>query len=322
MAERNNRVVLAGGSGFLGRSLSQHLLERGYEVVVLSRSPTPALPGVRYVQWDARNPGPWNSELEGVRAVVNLAGRSVNCRYTRRNRDEILRSRLDSVSAIAQAIGLCKDKPAVWVQSSTSAIYGDRGDEVLDESSPVGTGFSPGIGVQWERAFGEAPAPGVRKVLLRVGFALGPGGGALGTLATLTRLFLGGTVGSGKQWMSWTHLHDLNEMWRWAIERDGMHGLYLAVGPKPVRNLEFMRALRQTLRRPWSPSVPALAVRLASFLLRTEPELALFSRYVVPRRFLGLGFRFQFPDLGPALDDLLRASRATDVLSVPASSRV
>jgi uncharacterized protein len=253
-ADTPRRVVLAGGSGFLGRALADHLVTGGYDVVVLTRSPQAREGRARELGWDGRTVGPWLGALDGAAAVVNLAGRSVDCRYTPENRREIIDSRVNSVRAIGAAIRQCARPPAAWVQAGSLAIYGDAGDRVCDETAPHGDGFAVEVCERWEGAFADEATPSTRKTLLRIGFALGPGGGALTPLAQLARLGLGGTVGSGKQFISWLHVSDLNTMFRWGIERDGTSGTYNATGPSPVTNAVFMRALRRAVHRPAEPA--------------------------------------------------------------------
>ena len=317
------RVVIAGGSGFLGRGLAAFLVERGWGVTVLSRREKPAAAAdpraepLDWVRWDARTDGDWGDTLRGADAVVNLVGRSVDCRKTAENREVILRSRVDSVAALGAA---CRrlhaespgSAPPVWVQGSTAHIVGDPEpwDRVCDESTPNGPldEVAPGVGVAWEAAFDKhrLPEPTQRGVALRISFVLGrpnPGGaGALGRLGLLTRLGLGGTVGSGRQWMSWLHQDDLNRMVLHAIEDPSMRGVYMATAPEPVTNRDFMRALRSAYGRPWSPPAPALGVRLACrFVLNTDPELALLGRRCVPTRLVSEGFAFEHATLGSAL---------------------
>ncbi len=298
------RIILAGGSGFLGRAMTPELICRGYEVVILTRSPQRHTGLGRAVQWDGRIGGAWETELDGAAGVINLTGKSVNCRYTPANRREIIQSRINSVKALASAIGKCDAPPPVWVQSASLAIYGDAGDAMLDESSPEGEGFSSDVCRAWEGAFDAANVPATRKVTLRIGFALGRGGGALGTLSALTRWFLGGTVGSGRQYISWIHLADLNAMFGLAVDDRDMAGIFNATGPNPVTNALFMRQLRRSLHRPWSPPVPTPLVCLGARLMGTEAELALKGRRCVPRRMLERGFEFKYPELREALEDL------------------
>ena len=302
---RSGRFVLAGGSGFLGQALAADLAARGHGVVILTRSPREATGAIRYLAWDGKTIGKWAEALDGAEAVVNLAGRSVNTRYTSENRREIISSRVDSVDVIGRAIAACASPPRVWVQSGSLAIYGDAGDSICDESTQPGEGFSAHVCVLWERAFDAVQTPETRKVLLRIGFALGRDGGALHTLARLARLGLGGSAGSGRQYISWLHLEDLNRMARWCVEHDQIEGVLNATGPNPVTNAEFMRSMRHALHRPWSPPVLSPLVRVGARLMGTEASLALTGRRCAPRRFLEEGFIFEYSRLPEALNDLL-----------------
>ena len=301
----NKRVILAGGSGFLGRALIEYLGARDYEVVVLSRSAGGAAGRAQFVAWDGKTLDDWVKWLDGAYAVINLAGKSVNCRYTPANRQEIISSRVDSVNAISQAILQCQNPPRRWVQASSLAIYGDTGERVCDETAPFGDGFPVETCLLWEQAFNSSQLPGIRKVLLRIGFALGANGGALEPLSNLTKLLLGGSTGNGRQYISWLHLEDLNGMIQWGLEHDDIEGIFNATGPSPVTNADFMRTLRRVLNRPWSPPVPDWAVRLGSILLRTEADLALKGRRCLPQRFIDKGFEFKYTDLEHALRVLL-----------------
>lgn len=316
-----HRIVIAGGSGFLGRAITPDLLKAGYQVAILTRGPDRQSNGVPFVHWDGKTLAPWAQLLDGATAVINLAGRSVNCRYSAANRREIVESRVDSVRVIGQAIERCAIPPKAWVQSASAAIYGDAGERLCDDQTPPGTGFSPDTCVTWETTFHQTPSPGTRRVLLRIGFALGTDGGALGTLAKLARCFLGGRVGSGRQWMSWLHAKDLSRIVLWSIQRDDIEGLFLVAGPNPVRNAEFMRELRRAVHRPWSPPVPPWAVRFGSRLLGTESELALWGRRCAPTRLIQKGFEFEFPELRSALRDLFGNSRGREPAHDCASAR-
>ena len=299
------RVVLAGGSGFLGQRFAQQLLAAGWEVDVLTRSPGATILG-RAVAWDASTVGDWARVLEGADAVVNFTGKSVNCRYTPANRREILQSRLGSVEAVGRAVAGCTAPPPVLVQAASLAIYGNPGAALCDETAPPGSGFSVEVCRRWEEAFNNCDVPSTRKVLLRIGFVLGPAGGALEPLARLARFGLGGPAGSGHQYISWLHVADLNRMLSWAIDSDAAIGTYNATGPAPVTNAEFMATLRRVLRRPWSPPVPAWMVKVGAWAMRTEPELVLTGRRCIPRRAIAQGFKFTYPTLDAALGDILK----------------
>jgi uncharacterized protein (TIGR01777 family) len=298
------RVVLAGGSGFLGGALAKELLARDYEVVVLTRSPREQTDGIKEILWDGKNSGEWIQSLDGAEAVVNLAGRNIKCRYTPENLRELKASRVDSVYAIAAALGRVARPPRAWAQAGAVGFYGDPKDTLCDENSPAGDDKLAGICQPWEDAFNSAPAPNTRRVLLRIGFVLGRDGGALPLLAGLTKCFLGGTVGGGGQFISWIHAGDLSRMFIEAIERDELTGTFNAVGPNPVTNREFMRELRRALHRPWSPPAPEWGVKIGSRLMGTEPSLALTGCRVAPKRILEAGFKFQFTELPGALENL------------------
>lgn len=298
------RIVIAGGSGFIGRALVREFSASGHEVVVLTRSPRPRLDGIREIAWDGVNVGVWAAELAGA-AVINLTGKSINCPHTPDNLREIAASRVSSVAAIAQAMGGLTVPPRVWVQASAVGFYGDTGENLCDETAPAGKDALADICRQWEGALAVANPP-VRTVTLRIGFVLGREGGALPVLSRMTRCFLGGAVGHGRQYLSWIHLVDLTGMFASAVGDEAISGVYNAVAPNPVTNAEFMRELRHVLHRPWSPPAPALAVKLGARMLGSEGSLALVSQRCIPRRFQAGGFRFRFADLAAALGDLCR----------------
>ena len=304
-------VVIAGGSGFLGTSLATHLSASGYSVVVLSRSaPTGARPW-RHVVWDARTVGDWIHELDGAAGVVNLVGRTVDCIKTPDHRDEILRSRVEATRALGIAMREVSRPPAVWVQMSTAHIYGDPPKIVCDETSPLGEGFAPFVGRAWEEAFEASALPGQRKVILRTSFVIGrdrgAGGGALARLRILVRFGLGGTVASGTQGMSWIHELDMNRLFERALTDAGMQGIYIATAPNPVSQRDFMRELRKAMHMPIGLPATAWMARIgAPLLMRTDPELAIYGRYLVSKRLKDDGFVFQFPELRPALIDLCK----------------
>jgi uncharacterized protein (TIGR01777 family) len=306
------RVIIFGGSGFLGRSLARYLVAGGSRVTIVGRSAgtlVPELSGVELITWDARTVGPWVGVLDGASAIVNLAGRSVDCIKTPDHRDEILRSRVESTRVIGKALREAKAPPLVWVQMSTAHIYGDPPTTVCDERSALGHGLAPDVGRAWEAAFAEAVLPSQRGVVLRTSFVLGRGGGALTKLALLARLGLGGTVGSGTQGMSWIHERDMNRIFEFALTNGSATGVYIASSPQPIDNRLFMRTLRRFAGGLGSLGIglraPGPLVRVgAPLVMQTDPELALYGRYVMPRRLLDAGFTFAFPHLDGALRDL------------------
>jgi uncharacterized protein len=300
------RLVIAGGSGFIGRALTGEFSARGFEVVILSRSPKKRADGIQDAEWDGAQPGTWTALLDGADAVINLTGKSINCPHTPENLREVTGSRVNSVNALAAAIGQAKNPPRVWVQASAVGYYGDTGSVVCDENSPAGKDTLAGICRQWEAAFTNANAPETRKVALRIGLVLGRDGGVLPLLGKMTRWFLGGAAGSGRQYVSWIHLTDLTAMFVAAVTDEKMLGSYNAVAPNAVTNAEFMRGLRRALHRPWSPPALEFAVKLGARLMGSDGSLALVSQRCVPKKFLECGFQFRFAGVAGALGDLCR----------------
>ncbi len=300
------RVVIAGGSGFLGRSLATYLCSAGVEVGVLTRRELPDLaPGCTQTIWDGRTLGDWAGTLDGAHGLVNLVGRTVDCRKTPDHCDEILRSRVEATRVLGRAVRGCSERPGVWAQMSTGHIYGDPPEVVCDEDSPFGYGFAPTVGRAWEEAFDGACPEGVRRVVLRTSFVLGRSGGAFPMLRRLARLGLGGRVGSGTQGVSWLHERDMNLLLERALRDELMTGAYIASAPEPVSYVEFMRVLRRAVGVPVGLPGPAWGVRLAAAtVLRTDPELVLAGRRLVSKRLREEGYGFAFPDLESAIADL------------------
>lgn len=307
--EPNPRVVIAGGSGFLGVSLAHHLARGGWKVTILSRQRPPCEGPWRHVAWDARTLGPWTGCLEAARGLVNMVGRTVDCLKTPDHCDEILRSRVEATRILGMACRAITGPPSVWVQMSTAHIYGDPPQAWCDEQSVTGHGLAPTVGRAWEEAFSAAVMPAQRGVILRTSFVIGrnrgAGRGALGRLAPVARLGLGGTVGSGTQGMSWIHEEDMNRLLERSLADPSMRGIYVASAPNPVSNAEFMRHLRRAVPWPKIPlGLPTLEwmVRLgAPLLMRTDPDLALYGRYVISTRLAAEGFVFRHPALPEAL---------------------
>ncbi|MDE0570284.1 MAG: TIGR01777 family oxidoreductase [Verrucomicrobiales bacterium] len=299
------KIVITGGSGFLGKSLARHLSSKGYKVIIVSRH-CPANPGPWiHKNWDGINNDDWSKELEGASAIVNLAGRSVDCRKTPKNCAEILDSRVNSVKAVGEALEALSSQPKVWIQMSTAHIYGDPPTELCTEDSPFGEGLAPTVGEAWERAYKEHAPDSVRQVILRTSFVIGNSGGAFPKLKALAKFGLGGKAGNGKQGISWIHEKDMNELMQQCIEDNRYNGTYIATAPEPVSYATFMISLRRALRSPLGLPAPAWLIRLgAKFILRTDPELILLGRYCKSTRLEKEGFRFKFPNINDALEDL------------------
>lgn len=301
-------VVLPGGSGFLGRILAAHFAERDYQVVVLSRRPSLAGGPIRNVRWDGETLGDWAAEFEGAAAVVNLAGRTVNCRYHERNREEIYQSRLRSTRVVGEAVARCAAPPPVWINSASATIYRHAEDRPMDEETgEIGSGFSVDVCRKWEQTLWDAAVPSTRKVALRSALVLGKGrGGVMETFLRLVRLGLGGTMGSGAQFVSWVHAEDFTGAIQWLVERDLLDGPVNCASPNPVPNAEFMRTLRRACRQPIGLPAAAWMLEVGAVFLQTETELILKSRRVVPKRLLDAGFRFRYPELAAAVEQIVR----------------
>ena len=305
------KIVLPGGSGFLGKALAAFFAERGWEVVVLSRHGR-ACVGGRCVTWDGETLGDWAGEIDGAAAVINLAGRTVNCRYDAKNRAEICESRLRSTRVLGEAIALATTPPGVWINSSSATIYREARDRAMDEETgEIGDGFSVDVCAKWERELTSAVAATTRKVALRTAIVLGPGaGGAFSPFFNVVRLGLGGRLGDGGQYVSWIHLDDFCCAADWIITHEELSGAINCAAPNPVPNADFMRELRQASGRRLGLPATRWMLEIGAFALRTETELLLKSRRVVPGKLLASGFEFRFPELGPALADLVPRHRA------------
>lgn len=310
MPLEQKKIVIAGGSGFLGISLAHHLTKRVAGVTILSRNRPKVSGPWKHKSWDARTIGDWQYELDGADGLVNLTGRSVDCIKTPDHQDEILRSRVESTCVLGEAMKSVSSPPPVWVQMSTAHIFGDPPTAVCTEDSSLGCGLAPFVGKAWEDAFHTSVLPSQRGVVLRTSFVVGrdrgAGGGALSTLAFLARVGLGGRVGSGTQGMSWIHGADLNRLFERGLTDETMAGTYIASSPNPVSQIEFMRTLRRAVRVPIGIRAFDWMVRFgAHYLLQTDPDLALYGRYVVSKRLSDEGFKFEWPDLNDALQNLL-----------------
>lgn len=302
------KLIIAGGTGFLGKSLVQYFGNRFGEVVVFTRTARVPEGRIRYVAWDARTPGNWVEELEGAELVINLCGKSVDCRYTKQNREIILSSRLDSTDVLGQAIGACMRPPALWINAASATIYRHSEDKSMTEAEgEIGTGFSVEVCRAWEHVFEAAHTPGTRKVNLRIGLVLGNEGGVFPTLMKMVRLGLGGTMGNGRQLVSWLHVLDFCRMVDWCLQTQSTHGIYNCSAPKPVANKQLMALLRQASHTRLGLPAAAWMLEVGAFVIRTETELILKSRYVVPARAEQEGFEFIHKDIGSCVKNLVHS---------------
>jgi hypothetical protein len=305
-------ILLAGGGGFLGTILGKIFLAHGDEVVVLTRSPRDRADGAREVAWDAKTIGDWAKLLDETDVVINLTGKSVDCRYHERNRREIIASRVDSTRVIGEAIENCARPPRVWLNASSATVYKHTFDRRMDETGEIGAtpeakdAFSIEVIRQWEQAFTAAKAPATRKVALRAALVLGREGGAFPVFRRLARLGLGGAMGDGRQLFSWVHAEDFCRAIEWIMGRDDCDGIVNIAAPDPLPNHETMRLIRQACGRSFGLPAKKWMLEAGALLLRTETELLIKSRYVVPGKLVASGFQFKFPTLREALADLRR----------------
>ena len=311
------KIVIPGGSGQVGTLLARAFHRDGDEVVVLSRSPRPA--PWRLVAWDGQTLGDWVEEVDGSDVVINLAGRSVDCRYGSANRRRILDSRVRSTRAIGRAIAAVDRPPPLWLQASTATIYAHRFDAPNDEANgvlgstepdtPSSWRFSIEVAKAWEREVERADLPSTRKVLLRSAMTMSPDrGGIFDTLRRLVRLGLGGRAGDGRQYVSWIHETDFVQAIRWLI-REPLAGPVNLAAPGPLPWAEFMNHLRQACGVPFGLPASRWMLEIGAFVLRTETELILKSRRVVPGRLLATGFEFEYPEWAPAARELCERRR-------------
>ncbi len=297
------RIVIAGATGFIGQALCRKL-HPDYELIALSRRKAGLEKLAQVVQWDAKTIGQWAETIDGAFAVINLSGENIGeGRWTSGKKERILHSRLDSSMALLEAIKRASEKPKVAVIASAIGFYGSRGDEQLDEDSSVGSGFLADVCRQVESAADQIEAGGVRCVVIRSGMVLGSEGGVLAKLVQLFRSYLGGYVGSGRQWSSWISLDDETSAIKFLIENDNLRGVFNLTAPQPVTMREFCMTLGAVLKRPSWVSVPSFFVRTA--FGEIADELFLASQRVLPKQLSRAGFKFKYPDLRSALENIL-----------------
>lgn len=297
------KIVIAGGSGFLGQALKVSLEKAGYEVVILSRTKN----GGGYVKWNAKTQGEWRHEIDGAFAVLNMAGKSVDCRYTDKNKKLIMSSRIDSTKAIGQAIKGCSKPPEVWLNSSTATIYKythGKKPANTEEEHEIGSGFSVEVAKAWETEFFSHKTPQTVQTALRTSIVYGKSGGALPVVYNLAKKGLCSKQGSGKQWISWIHIEDFCRAILFLLENP-QSGAVNMCAPGVIQNKDFYALLRKYAKAPICLPQPAWLLEIGAFVMRTETELILKSRKVYPAKLLDKGFSFEYPDCKTALDDLL-----------------
>jgi len=300
------KLVIAGGTGFLGEVLINHFKNKFEEIVILTRGKSRIIETIKYVNWNAKTFSGWEKELENTSVLINLTGKSVDCRYTEENKTEILNSRIDSTKILNQAVLECKNPPLHWLNSSTSTIYRYSTDKEMDEySGEIGNDFSMNVAKSWEKSFFEIETPKTIKTALRTSIVLGKKGGALLPLKNLVKFGLGGKQGNGNQFVSWIHEKDFARATEFIIDKK-IIGFINIVSPKPIKNKDFMKTLRKSLNIPIGIPVDERLLKIGAKLIGTESELVLKSRNVIPKRLTENCFDFEYGDVKKAFDNLIK----------------
>ncbi|SKA03033.1 hypothetical protein SAMN04488128_102370 [Chitinophaga eiseniae] len=303
---KNKRIIIAGGTGFIGHGLVEYF-GADNDIVILTRQPQPGNGRVQYIAWDGRTRGDWAAALEGADLLINLTGRSVNCRYNETNRQAIFNSRTDATRVLGEVVQTLEKPPQLWVNAASATIYRHAEDRPMDEfTGEIANDFSVQVCKRWETTFNEITLPHTRKIILRIGVTLGwQPGGVMHPYLNLVKFGLGGYQGSGRQMFTWVHINDVCRMIRWLYDNDSTSGVYNCTAPHPVPNRTFMRLLRKTAGHLFGLPAPAPLLSIGAALIGTETELLLKSRWVLPTRALQEGFVFQFPVLETAFPDIL-----------------
>lgn len=299
------KMIIAAGTGFLGTVLIDFFKESYQEIIVLTRGKSEDKNNIQFVHWNAKSLTGWEEVLENADVLINLAGKSVDCRYTPENKAAILSSRIDSTRVLNEAVLQCKNPPKHFINSSTATIYRHSEDKQMDEySGEIGDDFSMNIAKSWEKVFYEVHTDKILKTAVRTSIVLGKNGGAFIPLKRLTQLGFGGKNGNGNQFVSWIHELDFARAIAFIINNE-ITGSVNVVSPKPVRNVDFMRKLRQAVRIPFGIPITEIMLKIGAKIIQTEPELVLKSRNVIPKRLTENGFTFEYHDLEKAFKNLL-----------------
>jgi uncharacterized protein (TIGR01777 family) len=299
------KLIIAAGTGFLGESLIQYFKNKCEEIIVLTRGKSQLKNGIKYVNWDAKTLSGWKKELENADLLINLAGKSVDCRYTDENKKQILASRIDSTKILNQAVLLCENPPKHFINSSTATIYRHSEDKEMDEfTSEIGNDFSMNVAKEWEKAFFETITPNTLKTAIRTSIVLGKNGGAFIPLKRLTQLGLGGKNGNGEQFISWIHEKDFARAVAFIYANKMIEKVNI-VSPKPIKNKEFMKKLQKAVGIPFGLPITKSMLNFGAKIIKTEPELVLKSRNVIPTRLMEKGFVFEYNSVEKTFKDLI-----------------
>lgn len=292
------KIIIAGGTGFVGKYLAKQFQSLGYQVIIISRQKG-------HINWD--DVGVIVNALEHADMLINLAGRSVDCRYTKKNKKAIFDSRIDTTAILGEAVLVCKTPPALWINSSTATIYRHAADRPMTESTgEIGAGFSVNVATNWEKTFFSFKLPATRQVALRMAIVLGKEGGVMKPLTNLVRFGFGGKQGSGHQMFSWIHINDLFNIINFVHHHEDLSGIFNASSPDPVNNKTLMQLFRMNLGIKVGLPLPGWLLEIGAVFIKTETELILKSRWVLPERLLESGFNFEYPTVDKALANILK----------------
>jgi uncharacterized protein (TIGR01777 family) len=299
------KIIIAGGTGFLGTSLANHYSKQDTQIIILTRGKSKIKGGIQYENWDGKTIGSWIKVIDNSDVVINLNGKSVDCRYTKKNKSLIYSTRLESTNILGQAILQFNTPPKLWINSASATIYRHSVDKEMDEyAGEFGEGFSIDVCQKWEAAFNQFELNNTRKVILRTGIVLGKSGGPMKPLKMLAKLGFGGKQGSGEQYVSWLHEDDFVNIIDFIASNQDINGAYNITAPTPLPNSDFMKAIRHALKIRVGISMPRWLLELGAIIIGTETELILKSRRVVPTKLLEAGYHFKFKEINKALFNL------------------
>ncbi|WP_245221970.1 TIGR01777 family oxidoreductase [Pedobacter kyungheensis] len=302
-----SKIVLAGGNGYLGQVLAKHFAPITNEIVILSRKAQPAKGNIKTIVWDGRTAGEWASALQNADLLVNLCGKNVNCRYTPKNKEEIIQSRLQPTALLGEVIHQMENPPKLWINITSATIYRHAEDRYQDEiHGEMGTGFSVEVCKAWENYFFESNTPKTRKIALRMGIVLGKTDSAFPRLLNLVKAGMGGKQGSGEQYVSWVHEQDAALSIAWLLQHEEINGIINCTAPNPVKNHVLMHQIRKTFGISFGLPAPAWLLAIGAKIIGTETELILKSRWVKPTVLLNGGFEFKYPTIECAVEDILK----------------
>ena len=300
------KIVLAGGNGYLGTVLAKYYREKADEVIILARKQAPPKGNIRTVVWDGKSENGWTVHLTNADMLINLCGKNVNCRYTDKNKAEIITSRVLPTELLGHVIHKMTDPPKLWINITSATIYRHAEDHPQDEETgEIGYGFSIDVCNIWEETFWKSETPHTRKIALRMGIVLGRNDSVFPRLLNLTKLGMGGKQGTGEQYMAWVHEHDVVRSTQWLLDHPELQGTFNCTAPMAVKNADMMQTIRKSYGIPFGLPAPEWLLDMGALLIGTEPELILKSRWVVPKRLLDSGFVFQFEKAEHAIHDIL-----------------